>query len=430
MSLTQLQAMKKTASRTPFLKKLFWTYFLLLIFEGALRKWILPQFAAPLLVVRDPVALLIIWEAYRTKNWPVKWTAMIGALSLGLILLAVLQVTVGGAPWFVVLYGLRSYLLPFPVAFIMGENLDEKDLRAFGNWTLLLLIPLTALEVMQYLTPPGSVWNAGAGVGAGQIDSAGGHVRASATFSFATGPALYLPMAAGFVFYGLVKAGFAKKWLLWIAAGAIVLSIPVTGSRTVVYEMAEVLACVAIAGLFGLSQFVRVIKIVVPLLALTFLVSLLPVFSAATDTLRERWSNAASVEGSTQDSLISRVLDPITVPIQRATETSNWLGSGMGYGSNVASTLLTGTQTFLAGEAEVERVLTEFGPVAGALFLVFRWSLAMFILFKALASMRDQQPLAWLLIPFTFLNLVIGLTGGAHLTGVHGLRYCLLACRD
>ena len=29
-------------SKMPLLKKLFWLYFLLLIFEGALRKWVLP----------------------------------------------------------------------------------------------------------------------------------------------------------------------------------------------------------------------------------------------------------------------------------------------------------------------------------------------------------------------------------------------------
>ena len=429
MNSIQLQAPKKAVSRTSFLKKLFWIYFLLLIFEGALRKWILPQFSAPLLIIRDPVALLIIWEAFRTQKWPPKWTPIIGALSLGFILLAVLQITLGVAPWFVVLYGLRSYLLPFPVAFIMGENLDEKDLQAFGKWTLLLLIPLGALEVMQYLTPSGSIWNAGAGLRAGQIDSAGGHVRASATFSFATGPALYLPMAAGFMFYGLVKTGFAKRWLLWIAAAAIVLSIPLTGSRSVVYGMAEVLACITIAALSGVSQFGRVIKVVVPLLVVVFLVSLLPVFSDATDTLRERWFEAASIEGSTQDSLLNRVLDPITRPIQRTTETSNWLGSGMGYGSNAASSLLTGTPKFLAGEAEVERVLNEFGPVAGIAFLLIRWSLAAFILLKALASMRDQEPLAWLMVPFTFLNLAFGLLEVPTSQGfaVCGLAFSLAA---
>ena len=55
-------------NKMPFLKKLFWAYFLLLIFEGALRKWIVPQLSAPLLLVRDPIGLLILLEALRTQT--------------------------------------------------------------------------------------------------------------------------------------------------------------------------------------------------------------------------------------------------------------------------------------------------------------------------------------------------------------------------
>ncbi len=55
----------------PLLKKLFWAYFLLLIFEGALRKWILPQFSAPLLLVRDPIAHAHhLWRLIEPINGP------------------------------------------------------------------------------------------------------------------------------------------------------------------------------------------------------------------------------------------------------------------------------------------------------------------------------------------------------------------------
>lgn len=51
-----------TPSRRKSLRKLLWLYFWLLIFEGALRKWILPGLSSPLLLVRDPVALLaLLW---------------------------------------------------------------------------------------------------------------------------------------------------------------------------------------------------------------------------------------------------------------------------------------------------------------------------------------------------------------------------------
>ena len=35
------------------LKRLIWVYFILLVFEGALRKWFLPGLSTPLLIVRD-----------------------------------------------------------------------------------------------------------------------------------------------------------------------------------------------------------------------------------------------------------------------------------------------------------------------------------------------------------------------------------------
>ena len=44
------------------LKKGIWLYFLLLIFEGALRKWLLPGLATPLLVVRDPIAMFLLFR--------------------------------------------------------------------------------------------------------------------------------------------------------------------------------------------------------------------------------------------------------------------------------------------------------------------------------------------------------------------------------
>src|SRR5579863_4329336 len=94
------------------LKKLFWLYFILLIFEGALRKWIIPQLAVPLLVVRDPVCLMIIWEAFRTHKWPSRWSAVISLMTVLLVGLFIVQIIAGENPLIAGLYGLRSYLLP------------------------------------------------------------------------------------------------------------------------------------------------------------------------------------------------------------------------------------------------------------------------------------------------------------------------------
>src|SRR3954465_6259580 len=53
------------------IKKGIWIYFLLWIFEGALRRWVLPSLATPLLIVRDPVAFWLLWKCWERRLLPV-----------------------------------------------------------------------------------------------------------------------------------------------------------------------------------------------------------------------------------------------------------------------------------------------------------------------------------------------------------------------
>jgi hypothetical protein len=432
MALGRRVNLKIARKRMPLLKKLFWLYFLLLIFEGALRKWILPQLSGPLLIIRDPVGLLIIAEALRTRKWPRQWSSVIGIFTVAILGLSLLQLVVSSTPWFVELYGLRSYLLPFPIAFIMGENLDAEDLRKFGNCTLWLLLPLTGLEVAQYLAGPASFLNAGAFAGAKQIFYSGDHVRASATFSFVTGPAEFCPLAAAFLFYGLMNERFAKKWLLWAGTGAVILGIPIIGSRTMVVLLGAILLCLVISALLGVSMMMKTLRIVLPLLVLSVLVSFLPIFSEASSSLNERFTTATATEGGNQEQVLwFRVFYPIMSALEQSTSAKRWLGLGMGYGSNAASTMMTGTQVFTVGEGDFARILNEFGPFCGVAFLLFRSCLALWLVFKALARARDNDVLAMLLIPLTFIGLILGDLEQPTSQGfmVIGLAFSLAAVR-
>lgn len=414
MALAWIGNPTSSRDRMPLLKKLFWAYFLLLIFEGALRKWILPQLSGPLLLVRDPIAVLIIWEAFRTRKWPEKWSAVTGALSIGLIGLCVAQTLIGDNSWIAAIYGLRSYLLPFPVAFIMGENLDAEDLRKFGVWTLLLLLPETALEAAQYLAPGNAFLNAGAYEGARQISYVGGHVRGSGTFSYVTGPASFVPLAAAFLLYGLVNEKFAKKWLLWLASFALVLSVPVVGSRTLVFQLAAVVICAGIAALCGVSQFISSLKLIVPFLVVIALASLLPLFSQSSKNLNQRFEEGNRVEGGAKHSVVRVVVNRGGAGVvSRLAETdflSHPIGIGMGQGANAISKLLGGRPEFIAGEGEFDHVMSELGPFPGMAFMLLRLFVALALVKKALSRAREGNPLALLLAPLMFIGLVLGIS--------------------
>ena len=405
MPLTTAQMRARYPEPMPVLKKLFWAYFLLLIFEGALRKWILPPLSAPLLLIRDPIALMIIFEAYRENKWPEKWSTVTGILGVGLIGLCVIQLVAGNNPWFAGLYGLRSYLLPFPVAFIMGEYLDEEDLRKFGVMTLWILLPMTLLEIAQYRAGSGSFLNKGAYEGGTQIFYTSEHVRASGTFSFVTGPMSFCPLAAAFIFYGFVNEKLAPKWLLWTAAFALLLSVPVIGSRTVVYELAAVVACAGIAALCGVSQLIQSMKVAVPMLVISFLVSLLPLFSEASVDLHQRFKQASGSEGSLAHAVEDRTFGSILYAIEQTDFTSNPFGNGMGVGAAAITKLTQGEVMFLAGEGEIGRVFYELGPFPGLFFMLFCFVLVASIAAAAVAKARNHEPLALLLVPLVFTSL-------------------------
>lgn len=405
-SIVQIRA--PYAQPMPLLKKLFWAYFLLLIIEGALRKWILPGLSAPLLLIRDPIGLLIIVEAYRESKWPAKWSTVLGVLSIGLLAICVLQLVAGDNPWFAAVYGLRSYLLPFPVAFIMGENLNEEDLRKFGVAILWILLPLTLLEIAQYMAPSGSFLNKGSYEGAEQIMYVGGRVRASGTFSFVTGPQSYCPLAAAFIFYGFVNQRLAEKWLLFAAAFALILSVPVIGSRTIVFELAGVVVCAAVAAFSGVSQLFKSLRVALPLLAVSFLVSFLPIFSEASSNLHQRFTLASHSEGSLTHVVEERTFGSTINFLENADFLSNPFGSGMGIGAAAVAKLMNNPSLFPAGESEFERVLNELGPFPGLLFILFRLSLAIMIAATAVGRARQHEPLALLLVPVTLSSLFLG----------------------
>src|SRR5712691_235974 len=136
------------------IRALIWLYLVLLVFEGALRKWIVPQFSNPLLIIRDPVVIAIYLLALRARIFPfnryVISLGIIGVLSMiaGVIVLSpyipmkpILEVT---------LFGFRSNFLHLPLIFVMGAVMNEEDVKKIGWWILVGMIPMGLIMVAQF----------------------------------------------------------------------------------------------------------------------------------------------------------------------------------------------------------------------------------------------------------------------------------------
>jgi len=108
--------------RYPFnepLKAAIWLYFILLIFEGGLRKWFLPALSTPLLVIRDPLAIWIFFNA-RQKGY-LKFSGYSFMMVLAGFISFLTALTIGHGSLMVAIFGARILIIQFPLIFAIGK---------------------------------------------------------------------------------------------------------------------------------------------------------------------------------------------------------------------------------------------------------------------------------------------------------------------
>ena len=155
-----------------FIKKLIWAYFLLLLFEGALRKWFLPGLSQELLIIRDPLVIWIYYLCYAQGFFPLnnkylkrcfQWVAVAVVLSL----------LINQAHPATIAYGARTNLLHFPLIFIMARILTWEDVINFGKAFLVLATPMTWVVAQQFQADAEAIINTAAGGVGSQLETSG-----------------------------------------------------------------------------------------------------------------------------------------------------------------------------------------------------------------------------------------------------------------
>ncbi len=359
------------------IKWLIWLYFWLLIFEGTFRKWILPQYSDLLLVVRDPVVVAIYVLALKAKVFPrngyILWLGIIGALSW-IVSLIVLEPYLSLKPLILVTgYGFRSNFVHLPLIFVIGKIFDLDDVKKLGWWVLLCLIPMAVLLAIQFNAAPDAFINRTAGIGeTQQITAGGGKIRPPGTFSFVSGVIFYAALAAAYLLYGSLTRGFYRNWLLFSAGLALVVTIGVSGSRSVLLAVLVVISSLLTIIFIrpkAMNQFGRNLLIAV---VVVLIVTRLPVFKEGVQILSDRFTDTAEAEEtSIAGGLIARMFSGFTEAFQLMPQAPIG-GYGLGIGTNGGAKFLTGRSVFLLCEGEWGRVVLESGPILGLAYLFWR----------------------------------------------------------
>ena len=404
-----------------YIRQLIWLYFWLLLVEGALRKWVVPQLSNPLLVVRDPVTLGIYFFAIRARVFPRNsWTVALAIIATLTLFATFAQLLPYIPPKMIALvagYGVHANYFHLPLIFVMARVLRPEDLRKFGWWILLLLIPMSILLVAQFRAAPDAFVNRTAGGEGEMMTAAMGKVRTAGPFSFVIGVVAYYSLATGYLIWGVLTKGIYKNWLLAAAGIALIIGIAVSGSRSVVAACAVVVASLLVVIVLRPNMINRFGQVLVVVVVLGFVVSRTAIFKEGMSVIATRFTEVAEAsEQTVAGSVVSRLWSSFSEGFYVLTK-APLLGYGLGIGTNAGAKLLTGHALFLLTEDEWSRVFLESGPILGVVYILWRCILAVRIGWLCLRSVLLGNLLPILLFSSAFLPMISGQFGQPTILG-------------
>ncbi|SIS42710.1 hypothetical protein SAMN05421766_101880 [Zobellia uliginosa] len=389
------------------LKKAIWLYFFLLIFEGALRKWFLPSLSDALLVVRDPLAIWILYYSWKHKilKKNIFLISMFGLGSLGIIT----ALLFGHSNIFVALFGARIYLLHFPLIFIIGGVFNERDVINLGRIMIYLAIPMTILIALQFYSPQSAWVNRGVG---GNLEGAGfagamGYFRPPGTFSFTMGTTLFYSFLAVYIFYFWFSKAKINNLLLTLSTFCLIASIPLAISRALFYSICLTFLFVLFSLIFNREKLQKLLLVTGVLIVFGALLSNFEFFSTPLDVIVKRFEQANEVEGGVSNSLVDRIFGYMFRGFVESRDVP-FFGYGIGMGTNVGSQLMTGDRKFLIAEMEYGRIIGEMGLVMGSGIILVRLLFAIKLSLISFKSLKDGNLLPWLLLSVGLLILIQG----------------------
>ena len=386
------------------IRALIWLYFWLLLWEGALRKWVFPSLSAPLLVVRDPVVILIYALAIANGVFP--WNRVVQATcALSIVSLAASLLVFNNLP--ITLFGLRTNFLHIPLIFVMPRVLTYRDILKMGRWLLILSIPMAFLVAWQFKSAPDAWVNKAVGGNlGGQMLAVGERIRPPGIFSFVTGMVSFLGVVAAYLFSGLLTKRQLSPWLRRTVPAVLIISVILSASRSALAGVTIIIVAMLLICSMRLARFRHLIAPAIGCYLLYVCLSFLPIFQEGIQIHQERFEAG----GGVQRGIIARYLGTLGESVEAAGRVPLF-GYGLGIGTNAGSTLLVGGREFLLGESEWPRVIGESGPIIGYAYILLRVVISWILIQRTWAPVKRGEGLPFLLMSACILDVLSGQFG-------------------
>ena len=306
------------------LRSLFFLFLVVVILEGAVRKWLLPGYGTEVFLLKD-VVLGFSFIAYVLQSdrrmpasgdfaiwmvWPV--LVLIFAVIDGFSLPA--------------LVGMRYYLAPLPLLLLIPALLRRpEELDGFARWAVMSAFPIGLLAIVQYNSPLDSpintyAWGAEGISSFGIEDSGIERARVTGTFSYISTFAAYLTGVWMLGWLWLLHAVRTRDRVVALSGLVVILvNMGMNGSRSLLLIALVTGIPFAFAFFRRLGFFRSQLVIGAMVVAMGLAVSTVAIFEPV----------ALTLERGDADEAAERIENTLFMPLMTLADV-DWLGEGIG----------------------------------------------------------------------------------------------------
>lgn len=383
-----------------------------------LRKWILPQFSTPIMMIKQLIAILICFYGLpyfsSMSNWA-KSFFFFGTVAFITTLLF------GHQNLVVAIYGCLPFWFGLPVCFIMSKIISYKDLIRIGKIIVYTSIVNSILLILQFSLPVEHIINyQGAEIeeslmGA-SVSELQGAFRPSGLFQHNSQNSLYQMLSCAFLlFFIFLRNKVENNRVYWAILVIQIISLFFTISRTTILYHIGVI-CFFILFCMNGNQKLKLLKIIPFFLIIALFLSFIPLVRVAASSLTNRFSVASqsqfegvsTVEGTMLDIFHRNVLYNIEALFNPHTINGSnvpFFGYGQGMSTQVGARLLGLNENsgFYLAEWDGLRIICESGLFLGWILIIIRVGYSFRYLFQIRNYQRQHKPLSLSLLPVFFV---------------------------
>lgn len=398
--------MKHQKNRISIVGKLFLFILFIVLFEGAIRKWLIPSAGIPLMFLRDFIVIGAFLLGMNLKYFKFKafpevlllvWTFIV-------IIWSLLQFVFEIIPFPVIFIGFRSWILYAWFSLLCYRALKPYDVEIILKVLLLSLLPMVVLSVIQFMSPVNAFINKQPGEGLIFV-VVKDIVRATGTFTFTIGYTTYLALLAPLVLWMMSKniRIFKSNSIQLLIKVLFFVGVMVSGSR------GSLLFTAGMFGFFIMSYFFT--GAYKKISSKSFFLGSIFIIIAGYYTLpileRAYNANISRIEtASRQEDVQTRIIETF-IGSAKTWDNLELFGYGIGAGSNAARSFMPKAEDgFILGEMEIDRILNE-GGLIGIFFSLFKLLISVYALVISFRIMiKEKNTLAFLFWTYLTVQLL------------------------